>query len=150
MTTLKLSGGDKLEKYLMELAVKVQKPATLNVGFLEGATYPNGTSVAEIAAYNEYGVPSHNQPPRPFFRGMISSKSGNWGKSVGALLKSNEYDAEKSLELMGEGISGQLRESITEFTTPELAESTKQAKGFDKPLIDTGHMLDSVDYEVKS
>jgi hypothetical protein len=142
-------GGDKLRRHLMELAVKLQKPATLNVGFLEGATYPDGTPVAEVAAHDEYGVPAHNQPPRPYFRGMISRKSGNWGKGVGDLLKANHYDAEKALGMMGEGIKGQLQESITELSDPANAPSTIAKKGFDDPLVDTGHMLNSVDYEVK-
>ena len=30
-----------------------------------------------------------------------------------------------------------------------LAESTIARKGFAKPLVETGHMLNSVDYEVK-
>lgn len=144
-----ISGGDKLQKYLMELAIKLQKPATLNVGFLEGATYPDGTPVAEVASFNEYGVPSKNQPPRPYFRGMISKKSGNWGKNVGTLLKANHYDAPRALALMGEEISGQLRESIQELSDPALASSTVKAKGFDKPLIDTSHMMNSVDFKVE-
>lgn len=144
-----ISGGDKLRKHLMELAVKLQKPATLNVGFLEGATYPDGTSVAAVASFNEYGVPSKNQPPRPYFRGMISKKSGNWGKNIGTLLKSSHYDAQRALSLMGEEISGQLRESIQDLSDPALAPSTVKAKGFDKPLVDTGHMMNSVEFEVK-
>ena len=141
-----MTGGDKLEKYLRELAAKVQNPGTLNVGFLEGSEYPDGTPVAAVAAYNEYGG---SGPPRPFFRGMIAKKRGNWGKKLGEILKQNHFDGKKSLALMGEGISGQLRESIQEFSDPANAPSTVAQKGFDKPLVDTGHMLNSVDSEVK-
>lgn len=156
-----ISGGDKLRKHLMELAVKLQKPATLNVGFLEGATYPDGTPVAAVAASNEYGrmvevkhpkgdvAGTYYQMPRPFFRSMISKKSGEWGKSVGELLKANNYEAPRALSLMGDGIAGQLRESIQELSDPALAPSTVEAKGFAKPLVDTGHMMNSVDFEVK-
>jgi len=145
-----VKGGDKLEARLKEILAKVQNSTEVRVGFLEGATYEDGTSVAEVAAYNEYGVPSRNQPPRPFFRGMIKEKSPNWGESLSALLVKNNYDANKALALMGHGISGQLRESIQKFTSPGLAESTIAAKGgVNKPLIDTGHMFNSVDFEVK-
>jgi hypothetical protein len=51
--------------------------------------------------------------------------------------------------MMGEDVKGALQQSINDLVTPKLADSTKEAKGFDKPLIHSGHMLDSVDYEVK-
>ncbi|MFL9904271.1 hypothetical protein PQR71_40140 [Paraburkholderia fungorum] len=58
------SGGAALEAKLREIAEKVGKAKTVNVGFLEGATYPDGTPVALIAATNEYGgtvtVPAHD------------------------------------------------------------------------------------------
>ena len=51
---------------------------------------------------------------------------------------------------MGQGISGQLKQSIVDTNEPPLAASTIARKGFAKPLVDTGHMLQSVDYEVVS
>jgi len=50
---------------------------------------------------------------------------------------------------MGELIQGELQGSIRDLTSPALAASTVRAKGFDKPLIDSGVMLRSVDFEVK-
>lgn len=145
------TGGKKLQAYLAGIAkaAQVTNPITLNVGFLEGATYPDGTSVPMVAAINEFGAPSRGQPPRPFFRRMIKDKKGQWGKQLGKIIVANGYDAQKSMRLMGEVISGDLRESITNFTTPGIKQSTAQRKGFTKPLVDTGHMLASVDYEVK-
>lgn len=140
-----------MQAYLAGIAkaAQVTNPITLNVGFLEGATYPDGTSVPMVAAINEFGAPSRGQPPRPFFRRMIKDKKGQWGKQLGKIIVANGYDAQKSMRLMGEVISGDLRESITNFTTPGIKQSTAQRKGFTKPLVDTGHMLASVDYEVK-
>jgi hypothetical protein len=51
---------------------------------------------------------------------------------------------------MGAGIAGQLRQSIIDLVAPPLAPSTIKRKGFDKPLIDQGIMLSSVDYEVET
>ncbi|EMY4690305.1 hypothetical protein AAYT81_002588 [Yersinia enterocolitica] len=120
----------------------------LKVGFLKGATYPDGTSLPMVAAVNEFGNPGNNQPPRPFFRSAISRHSSEWSENVEKLVSSNEGDTEKVLQIMGEVISGHIRESIRELVEPPLSEATIKAKGFSKPLIDTGHMLDSVDYEV--
>lgn len=57
-------GGEKLEAKLREIAEKAGRANTVRVGFLEGATYPNGLPVAYIAAINEYGgtakVPAHD------------------------------------------------------------------------------------------
>ncbi|HWE98828.1 MAG TPA: hypothetical protein VG248_03440 [Caulobacteraceae bacterium] len=135
-------GGEKLQAYLKDLAAKVRNPGTLEVGFLEGATYPDGTSVAMVAAVQEFG--SRDIPPRPFFRNMIRKESGHWGTDVGQVLKANDMDATRALELMGEEIKGELRESIIETNEPPNAPATIKAKGASKPLVDTGHMLNSI------
>jgi hypothetical protein len=143
-----MTGGDKLDAYLKQAAARVSKPGTLECGFLEDATYPDGTSVATVAAMNEFGVPAHNQPPRPFFRDMIAAKSPDWGVTMGALLKANDGDGNKVLALMGDGIAGQLRDSIVALTSPPLSPTTVARKGSSKPLVNTGVMLQSVDYRV--
>jgi len=141
-----LSGGQKLEAYLRKVAQRVQNPGTLNVGFLEGATYPDGTSVPLVAAVDEFG--SSRSPPRPYFRNMIAEKHGEWGPALGAILKANDYDANAALNQMGEGIKGQLQQSIADFDSVPLAPSTIKAKGSDKQLVEAGHLMNSADYEV--
>lgn len=143
-----LKGGEKVTAYLNSISDKVSRPATLQVGFLSGATYPDGTPVAMIAAINEFGAPSRGQPPRPFFRDMIAAKGPEWPEAIAALLKANGYDLHATLQQAGEAIAGQLRQSITNFNGAALAPSTIKKKGFAKQLVDTGHMLNSVDYEV--
>ena len=142
-----IRGGAKLDSAMRELAAKVEKPATLRVGFLENARYPDGTPVALIASLNEYGKPP-TQPPRPFFRNMIAKYSKEWPAAIAGLLKSNNYDAVRALDLAGSAIAGQLRQSIVDLLEPPLAASTIARKGHSKPLIDTGHMLQSVDHEI--
>ncbi|MEX3614240.1 MAG: hypothetical protein VB141_10925 [Burkholderia gladioli] len=148
MASLKFSGGAALEAKLREIANKAGDGSTVRVGFLEDATYPDGASVAYVAAVNEFGNPEHNQPPRAFFRNMIEEKKDGWGSALGKVAVANDYDIDKTLATMGEGIKGQLQASIKQLTDPELAESTVARKGFDKPLVDTGHMMNSVDFEV--
>ena len=143
-----LSGADGVMKALEDIA-KRMGGGEVSVGFMAGATYPEGTPVAAVAFWNEYGVPSHNQPPRPFFRQMIAKESPTWAPKMAKLAKATEYDGPKVLALMGEDIKGALQQSINDFTTPALKESTVEAKGFAKPLIDTSHMLNSIAYEVK-
>ncbi|CAB3664482.1 hypothetical protein LMG26696_03548 [Achromobacter pulmonis] len=148
MASVGLKGGQALVRRLEEMAKKLGDGGSLRVGFLEGATYPDGTPVALVAAVNEFGRPERNQPPRPFFRSMIAEKQKDWPRALGAVAKNNDYDIDKTLGQMGEGIKGQLQESIRSLDSPPLAPVTVARKGFAKPLVDTGHMMNSVDYEV--
>ena len=106
-------------------------------------------SIPERAALNEFGVPSRGQPPRPFFRNMVASKSPEWPDAIGGLLLKNDFDAARALEVAGEAIKAQLQQSITDLTSPALARSTVDRKGFDKPLVEHGDMLNAVEFEVK-
>ncbi len=143
-----VKGGEKLEAYLKKLADKVSNPGTLRVGFLEGATYPDGTPVAMVAAIQNFGAPNAGIPARPFFSKMVNEKSPEWGGKLAKVLEQADWDGGKALALMGEGIAGQLRQSIVDTNAPELSPDTIARKGSDKPLVDTGHMLASVDKEV--
>ncbi len=143
------SGGDALERRLAEMAEKLGEGKVLRVGFLENATYPDGQQVAMIAAANEFGNPANNQPPRPFFRNMIVDNKDNWPDDIVRIAQATDFDGEQTLGLMGEHIKGQLQQSIRELMEPPLSPVTIEKKGFDKPLIDTGHMLNSVDYDIR-
>lgn len=194
MVTKRLSGGDKLKKRLEEIARETGTAGGVDVGFLEGATYPDkdGTPVANIAAIQEFGGSIKREasevtiyrkikkngdfarngkfvkrsqsnfstthhvdaytiviPPRPFFRNMISKEGDGWGDAMAAALKDKKYNAARALKAMGDLIKGQLQSSIRDFTDPPNAASTVAKKEFDDPLIDTGHMLNSVEYAVK-
>lgn len=145
-----LSGGDRVDAYMQKIADRIKKSGTLRVGFLENATYPDGTPVAMVAAVQNFGAPAMGIPPRPFFSNMIAEKAVNWGPQLARILHARHYDVEKSLELLAMGIAGQLRKSIVDTNAPPLAPATIAAKGHEKPLVDTGHMLQSVGYEVET
>ena len=69
---------------------------------------------------------------------------------MGASLKENRFDAAKALVSMGQLIKRQIQQSIKDTNSPPNAPSTIRRKGFNKPLIDTGTMWNSVDYEVST
>lgn len=143
-----LAGGAKLKAHLDKLARSLARGGVLKVGFLAGKTYPDGTPVAMVAAIQNFGAPARGIPPRPFFSNMIADKSGGWGDSLGRILALNDYDVTKSLELMGKGIEGQLVDSINNTNAPALSPKTIERKGFEKPLVDSGLMRNSVGSEV--
>jgi hypothetical protein len=144
-----VSGSTGIKKFLQTITGRLGNAPEVRVGFLDDATYPDtGESVALVAYANEYGDSAHGRPPRPFMRNTIAAHKGEWGKAVALNLRATGYDAKKTLDRVGQGIAGQMKQSIIDLTDPPLAPSTIARKGFDKPLIDTSHMLNSVDYEV--
>ena len=126
MSTEYLSGSDDIMKALEDIARKMDAGA-VEVGFMEGATYADGTPVAAVAFWNEFGVPSNNTPPRPFFRNMIAKESPTWPGKMAKLADATDFDGKKVLKLMGEDIKGALEESIVEFSEPGNADSTIKA-----------------------
>lgn len=142
-----ISGGDKLERALAEMAEHLQGAGTLKVGFLRGAVYPDGTPVAAVAAWNNWGTGT--APPRPFFSNMVRDKSDTWGPAIAGLLPANGYDGRKVLQLAGQGIEAQLKNAIIEMNSPPNAPSTLRKKKGTKPLVDTGHMLNSTGHVVE-
>ncbi|HGB4871447.1 TPA: hypothetical protein ACIVK9_005419 [Salmonella enterica subsp. enterica serovar Muenchen] len=147
----KVTGGRQFRQKLKQAADNLKSGKSLKVGFLEGATYPDGTPVAMVAAANEFGRVVNGQdvqPARPFFRNMIAAKSPEWGDVMVRILTVNNFDTKVALDLMGWRIRDQLAASITELVSPPLAESTVKRKGFDKPLMHTNHMIRSVEHSV--
>ena len=142
--SLTFTGGENMRRVLQQM-LRDMPSTQLRAGFLQGATYPDGTPVAQVAFWNEFGTV--RIPPRPFFRGMIAQDSGRWGSLLAGFLRGS-YNSVRALRLMGEHIKDELQQSIVRFTTPENAPSTVKRKGFNKPLIDTGVMQRAVDYEV--
>ncbi|EFC1656255.1 TPA: hypothetical protein JLC35_000359 [Escherichia coli] len=130
---------DEVEKQLSNIQLKV--------GFLEGATYGGVIPVPMVAATNEFGNPAHNQPPRPFFRNAIAEHEEEW-KEQAALLIERGDDIEEVFSMLGTIIAADIQQSIRSLDSPPLSPVTIARKGFDKPLIDTKNMLDSVSYEV--
>lgn len=180
MASAGMTGGDALRAKLEEIAKQIEGKHVLRVGFLEGATYPDGagTPVGQVAWWLNYGTKT--SPPRPFFSGMVNDKSDGWGDSLARILAGNGFDVENALNLMGEGISNQLRVSLETIPGPQLSPITlmlrqmriddphleingtvvgaaakKVAAGDDysgastKIGVYTGHLLNSISYEVK-
>jgi len=136
--------ADRLAVRVAETAKKMS--GTLEVGFLSGASYSDGTPVASVAFWNEFGTST--APPRPFFRNMIEKENRTCPVKAAALAANDKFDGRKILEALGADIEGALKESIVTFTSPGLAASTIKHKGSAKPLIDTGEMLNSTGFRV--
>lgn len=143
--------ADSIEDFLNNVASQLDSKQ-LKVGFIDGATYPDGTPVAMVAATNEYGRPENNQPPRPFFRNAIAEHESEWTDAIARGIRAG-YPVDQVLEVVGAQIQGDVQESIAQLMTPPLAASTiaaRKSKGNNstKPLVDTKVMIGDVNYEV--
>ena len=119
--------------------------ASVRVGVLENATYPDGTPVAMVAFWSEYGT--KRSPVRAFFRTTVSEQKKNWVLSVQNLMKMHN-DPKQVMGLIGEHMKGNITQSIATWSDPPNAPYTVAQKGFQAPLRDTMQMLRSISFEV--
>ena len=119
--------------------------ASVRVGVLENATYPDGTPVAMVAFWNEYGT--RTSPVRAFFRTTVSENKKNWVLSVQNLMKMHN-DPKQVMGLIGVHMQEQIVQSINTWSDPPNSAYTIAKKGFDKPLVERGIMMRSIKSEV--
>lgn len=86
---------------------------------------------------------------RPFFRNALAKNRKKWFKFFTTQIK-NTLDLDKSLNLTGEIMRGDIIKSLTNTTTPPNAPSTIKQKGSSHPLIDTGFLRASISYEIRA
>lgn len=146
----------------LSAALKGLQDNSCKVGFFETAKYEDGTPVAYIAAIHEFGAASRSVPPRPFMRPTIAEHRANWQslmRSGANKLAKGGITAEVFYDRLGLQASGDVRKTIAGIKEPPLKPATvkarerryaKGAKGKspDKPLVDTGTLLNSVTYAV--
>lgn len=143
---LKLTGEGK--KYMAELK-KLQK-MEIHVGFQSGESpYEGGADLAEIAAYNEYGT--SDMPARPFMQQSWENHEADLKKVCQQAnnIIANGGTAEEACKVIGVAGVGFIQQGIVEGVFEPNAPSTVAKKGSAQPLIDTGHMRQSVNYVVK-
>ena len=119
--------------------------ASVRVGVLENATYPDGTPVAMVAFWNEYGT--RTSPVRAFFRTTVSENKKNWVLSVQNLMKIHN-DPKQVMGLIGVHMQEQIVQSINTWSDPPNSAYTIAKKGFDKPLVETALLMRSIKSEV--
>lgn len=137
--------GKKYFKELEQLAkMEVQ------VGFqADSGNYENGATLAEVAAYNELGTSS--TPARPFMRKSFENHEKELQNACDQVNKTlvKGGTTQQALDELGAFVKGLVQEEIVNGDFAPNAESTIAKKGSERPLIDTGFMRQSVNYQVK-
>lgn len=137
--------GKRFRQTLKELE-KLQ----VRVGFQHGkATEDDGTDICDVAAWNELGTV--DIPSRPFLRKSVDENEDK----IRAFLEEKGEDivagatTEQVLKEIGIFQKDLIQEKIKEGSYKPNALATIRRKGSSKPLIDTGRMRQSVNYEIK-
>lgn len=121
------------------------------VGWFDSARYPDGTPVAYVATIHEHGAGPI--PARPFMRPSVAEYGASWmelmGQGAKAALNGSVSPA-AVLEAVTLRAAGDVGKAIRAVTSPPLKPMTIARKGFDKPLVDTGQMLQSVTGKVEA
>ncbi|NBI43457.1 hypothetical protein GVX76_08160 [[Haemophilus] felis] len=116
----------------------------------DSGSYPDGTSVLDVAIWNEYGT--RHIPSRPFIRqcfALHSEQAFNLLKRS-VLLVSNGMPPFTALSQVGLWYEGKMKSVLRTFAWQPNAPQTIKRKKSSKPLIDTGQLLYSIRYEVES
>lgn len=153
MIGAKVHGGEKAKALLEAMRNRVSKGSgsSVRIGVPNDATEADGESTMAVAIVHEFGEPSQGIPPRPFLapaivdaKPDISNLTRNQLKGV-ATGKATVFVA---LERIGALAAGKVQQYIRNGNFAALKPETIKRKGSSKPLIDTGHMIQSVTYEV--
>lgn len=146
---MKVKVSKKGKSDVKRLKKALANTAKVLVGIPEDAApYPDGTSVAMVATVHEFGI---HQPERSFMRSTLKENRKEYiKKSKSAILDAVRGDKplKKSLAILGTTVASDIKSKITSLRTPANTAETIAGKGSSNPLIDTGHLKESVTYEV--
>ena len=136
-------GLKQIEKDLLTLG-----EYEIKIGLQSGDTLDDGTPLAAIGAWNEYGT--SDIPSRPFMRSTSDTYKDKWANAQGKLLNRviDGLAPIMAARTLGEMIQGDIQRHIRKGNWVMNAPSTVKRKKSNKPLIDTGHMRQSIRYKV--
>lgn len=135
------------EEVWRRIRERLGKKALVRAGVPEGATYPDGKSVAGAAAVQEFGGP--NIPPRPFLRRTYRTYNRAWIERLARMLQHGR-PPDAALEEIGRTMMADIQATIDDspgWAEPD-SELTLARKESDKPLYHTGALRGAIDYEV--
>lgn len=123
----------------------------IEVGYYDGQTYDDGTPVAAVAAWHEFGT--QNMPQRAFFRSALAENKRTIQKASADALKkvlqrkkTPEQGAAMIARALGKIIYQKLVRASS-WATP-LAASTIARKGHSRILVDTETLRNELTWRV--
>ena len=131
--------------------VSEMKRGTVRVGVMGDAGDENGVSLAEIAAFHEFGTSTI--PERSFLRATFFGHAAEglrvMCEKLSKAVVEGKLDEPRALGLLGTWAVAEVKKTIRASIAPELAAATIAAKGSSLPLVDTGQLINSVTFVVE-
>jgi hypothetical protein len=128
------------------------------------ANSSKGVTNAQIAYWNEYGVPENNLPARPHFAPAIASIEDQIAERlkvtatrVFSSLKGDVSEVEKNYHILGlmaqRAVQGKIRATLSPALSPRTLRARRTRKVAPRtgtqPLIDTGAYIQSITYVIQ-
>lgn len=115
----------------------------------EEKTYPNGEFVYKVGIYNEYGT--NDIPSRPFFRSFQWNKGNILKELCKKMFNSCVKGDIKPIDAykrVGRYCKSAITDSLLNGSWQPNAPSTVKLKGSDRPLVDTGNLLNCIGFVI--
>ena len=147
-TQVSSRGGEKLKATLAKAEQNRRKQ--VKVGFFASAKYDDGTLAANVAAIQEFGAPAVGIPERPFFRQSIAIMERELPGVLARIVDPATMEVgDREGNLLGAYAADVIQQRIVDLKDPPNSPVTILLKGSSNPLIDTGHMRQSVTWVVE-
>lgn len=148
----RITDNDKGYKELVARVFGFGRPK-ITVGVHEkdgGAEHGEGTTIADVATWNEFGAGSI--PERSFLRAWFDENQERIKEVIKRLLAdviAGKISEDVALERLGLWMQADIQKRIAQGIPPPNAASTIAAKGSSVPLVDTGQLRSAITFEVK-
>lgn len=112
----------------------------------------DGTSMALVAAVNEFGTEDGHIPERSFLRSTVDDNRTRYYRLARELhsdVLRGRFGIWRALSLVGQKAQADVQAKIASGVPPPNAPSTIERKGSSTPLIDTGAMRQAIRYVVE-
>ena len=161
-------GGKKLDAFLRK-AKTAKGVNAVEIGFYSTAKYPDGTSVTNVALWQEFGFESKyfpvqakdgtwifikrqtpkQIPERPFFRQSIAKMPDRILPILKAEVNPRTMVIDRRTATLV-GMEGQsiIKDQIVLLREPANAQSTIDMKGSSSPLVDTSFMRNNATWRI--
>ena len=114
------------------------------------ANVGESVSAAYVAAIHEFGAPDAGIPERPFFRQSVAIMEDELPDVLAGVIDPETMEVgQREGNLVGAYAADVVQQRIVDLQEPPNSELTQEIKGSSNPLIDTGHMRQSVTWEVE-
>jgi hypothetical protein len=111
---------------------------------------PEGLTIAEIGAIQEFGTDDGHIPERSWLRSTYDEKASQFAdeaERVAVAVIDRRLTVNQGLTVMGAAQVGEVKRTINNFTTPPNAPATIAKKGKNDPLVDSRVMRNHVKFK---